>query len=107
MIAFLLFFVWLAITLVLRGVSLDVFWDWFIVNTGVWPAAPDLTVGTALGLSFFVSFLFWRDSSADREANKGKSVTDTILESMGIGLVLYATFWLMALFLHYTLGIGA
>lgn len=42
MIALLLFIGWFVVTLVLRGVSLDVFWGWFIQNTGVWPAAPDL-----------------------------------------------------------------
>lgn len=107
MIALAMFFAWFAVTLVLRGVSLDVFWDWFIVNTGVWPAAPDLTVATAIGLSFFVSFLFWRDSTADREASRGKSVIEIICEGVGITIVFYAWFWLVALFLHYWLNIGA
>lgn len=102
-----IFAVLFALSMILRGGSLDVFWDWFIVNTGIWPDAPDLTMATGLGLSFFVGFLWWRHSPSDNKTLVGEDWGEVLGRAIGLTVVSYAWFWLVALFLHYFLNVGA
>lgn len=101
----LVFLVWLAVVMLLRGVTLDIFWDWFLRD--VFPSLPGLTVGTALGISLFVTFLWWRDSEADTDAVARKSAWELVGAGVAKTVVYYAWFWLMALLLHYGFNIGA
>jgi hypothetical protein len=101
--ALLLFVVWFLVLAAARGASLDVFWDWFIRTPNIWPDAPDLTTGSALGLSFVVTFLTYQ-MSADAETPE-RDATTTILIGIGKSLAFYGAVWLTALVYHYIFGI--
>jgi hypothetical protein len=103
MLALAIFVVWFLVLAAVRGASLDVFWDWFVRYPGVWPDAPDLTTGSALGLSFVITFLTYQfvDDSKENE-----DATTILLRGVGKSLVFYAFVWVAALIYHYLFGIG-
>lgn len=105
MLALVMFIAWFLALAVVRGASLDVFWDWFIATPNIWPAAPDLTIGSALGLSFVITFLTYQ-ASADAK-QEGDSAITIIAIGIGKSIVFYATVWVTALAYHYLFNIGA
>lgn len=90
---------WVLIS-VIGGGTLDVFWDWFIRTPNIWPDAPDLTIGSALGLMLVVGFL-------TQSASVMRGDNDDISVSIGKGLLYYAIIWAVALVYHVVLGIGS
>lgn len=102
MAALLLFIGYSVVVAVVRGGSLDVFWDWFLAGPDApfYGSLPDITLVQALGISLIVTLLTYHHSSADQEANKGKGATALIMESIGVSVVFYVTFWIFAIIYH-------
>lgn len=86
---------------VVSGASLDVFWAWFIQP--VFHSAPDLTIGTALGVALVVGW--FTANTATNSSNK--SAEDAVAAWALSGFLKLALFWIFALVYHFVFGIGA
>lgn len=100
MITLLLFIGFLVIFSILRGVTLDVFWDWFISGPTApfHGSVPSITLVQALGISLLVAFLTFQPGA--EKDNEGKGVRELVAEQIGVGVVLYVTFWVFAIIYH-------
>lgn len=95
------FFIAMIILTIIRGVTIDQFWDWFLID----PGAPfhgqlsAITTAEALGLSLIISVLVFSTtgSDADNAANRGKSVGEVLFKSFLMSLMLYGVWWAFAL----------
>lgn len=84
-----------------RGITIDQFWDWFLID----PSAPfhgmlpAITTAEALGLSILVTVFVYSStgSDADREANEGKSSGEQMAEELGKAMLFYAFIWVFAI----------
>ncbi len=99
MIRGLLLLAFILLFMLIRGASLDVFWDWFIAGqyAPFFEAAPDITLIQALGMSVIIGFFTgnWLSKMAktDDETEKPTSV-------LGYTLGGYVGLWLVAIFIH-------
>lgn len=95
------FFIAMVILTIIRGVTIDQFWDWFLIDPGApfHGQLPAITTAEALGLSLIVSvFMFsTTGSDADNAANQGKSIGEVLLHNFLMGLILYGLWWVFAL----------
>lgn len=95
MAAFVIFLFAFFVFTILRGASLDVFWDWFIVGPDApFQTLPGLTFAQALGLSLVVSFLTYQ-STADTETDD--DATEAAVKAVAKGLVYYTVIWFVAI----------
>lgn len=99
MVAF-FFFIYLPFATVLRGLSIAVFWNWFIAGQGAAfeGSAPMLSVIQALGISLVVAFLtyeFQNDSDTD-----GADASEIVVKGIAKSLGYFIMFWLMAIIYH-------
>ena len=93
------------VLMLVGGGTLDVLWGWFIEP--VFLSAPDLTLGTALGVSLVVSFFLMGMAKVDMNAQtEGMGVVEAVVAQTFIWLVGYAVLWVMALLYHFVFGIG-
>lgn len=93
---FILLLLYLAFTAVVRGGSLDVFWDWFISGPEApfHGSAPDISLIQALGLALVVTYLVFQFHDTD---NNGRSAGEVIAYSFGQFIVLTGTLWVAAI----------
>lgn len=96
----LFFFVWLPAVTILRGLSIAVFWNWFIAGPGAAfdGSAPILSIIQALGISLVVSFLtyeFNNDSDTD-----GQDANEAVAKSIYKSITYFVMFWIMAIIYH-------
>lgn len=90
---------WYPLLTIVRGLSIAVFWNWFIAGPGA-PfegSAPMLTTIQALGLSLVVGFLTYEFNSNDDD---DKDATEIIVAAGVKIVVLYAMYWTIALIYH-------
>lgn len=97
------FLVAIVVLTIVRGVTIDQFWDWFLINPGApfYDKLPAISMAQALGLSLMVSVFVYSHtgSDADSQANEGKPAVQQLLETMGKATFIYAFWWTFALIL--------
>lgn len=93
------------ISALIGGASLDIWWSWFIQP--VFPAAPDLTLATAIGVAFVVSFLTQSATVIQDDTNAPADPAAQVARSVGKGGSYYIVMWILALTYHFLFGIGA
>lgn len=103
MAALLIIIIAMTLGAVLRGGTLDVFWEWFINGPAApFQSAPDLSFAQALGVSLVVSFLTYQFTNSESESS------DDATEAAVLGLVkllaIYAILWILALVYKAILG---
>jgi hypothetical protein len=93
------FAIWCAIILcsaLIGGGTVDTFWAWFIEP--VFVTAPELRLGSAMGLALFVS-IFTAGLNPDRQEDMEEGVARLIM--------LWVLIWTIGLIYHFVFGIGA
>lgn len=87
--------------MVLRGVSIDTFWDWFVSGAGApfYQHAPDIGFWQALGLSLLIAFMTYEFNNITLEEDKDDSSTILIKAFVKL-FIIYGSFWGLAIFYH-------
>lgn len=84
---------------ILRGLTLDVFWDWFITGPNApFHSVPSITFVQALGLSLVVTFLTFQPGA--EKSTEGQSPVEAAVQTIGVGIFWYATVWAFAIAYH-------
>jgi len=91
----------MAYTMILRGLSLEVFWDWFVSGPDApfYGSVPGITFAQALGISLLVAFLTY-DAFDKKTENGGRDAGTILLESFFKITLIYGVFWLGAILYH-------
>jgi hypothetical protein len=90
-------FALMTVLAVVRGAVLVKLWSWFVVERF---HVTSLTLGYAIGLSIIVGFLVYQFSSADQEANQGKSYGEVLVAGFFLGLSYTFLVWAMGAIVH-------
>ena len=84
---------------VLRGLTLDVFWDWFITGPSApFHSIPSITFIQALGLSLVITFLTFQPGAEKSE--ESKDPVEVCAQQIATGLLFYALIWVFAVVYH-------
>lgn len=84
---------------VLRGLTLDVFWDWFISGPSApFHSVPSITFVQALGLSLLISFLTFQPGAEKDDSDKDP--TEVCIKLISTGFLFYGVFWVFAIIYH-------
>lgn len=90
--------VWTCLYIVLGGIILKDFWEWFILP--VFPLLPALTIKTAAGLSFIVGHMCKYIKLFETEEEKKRNKWEKIF----VALTLYPFLWGCGYLLHLWVG---
>lgn len=84
---------------VLRGLTLDVFWDWFVTGPSApFHSIPSITFVQALGLSLLISFLTFQPGAEEDQSDKDP--LEICVKTISTGFLFYGVFWIFAIAYH-------
>ena len=91
----------MVVVTLIRGVTIDQFWSWFITDPGApfHGSLPTLTLGQALGLSLIVGVFVVSTigADADEAATQGESAGEKLLMLTIRATLIYGFFWIFAI----------